>query len=468
MAHRFALLCVMALLLSACDTTQLEIWHTRHLNQEYDAGTRDEVRNFEAYLQLEDRLFKQLEQKIYQDVPTGSGHEIQRYSGGSAADPRQRQPDWNRSFELGTGNTRGGVLLLHGMSDSPYSLRALGQAAAEEGYRVLGLRLPGHGTIPAALTSVKWPDMAAATDLAAAHLRAKLGDAPLHIVGYSNGAALAINYALDVGPEEQPASLVLISPAIGLSRAAALASWKRAMSYIPGLRRLAWSGLAPEFDPYKYNSFATNAAEQVYLLTQHINRRISDDSAAARALPPTLVFKSAVDATVSIDAVIDRFLMHLAPHRHQLVIFDINRQATITSLMRNHPGPITQRLLQDEQLPFGLTLVGNNSRESNAVVAVHKPPFSGRPEQVKELGVAWPNAVFSLSHVALPFPPDDPLYGQTAPEDSGQIYLGHIALQGERGVLALSPTMLLRLRYNPFYAHLQEGALNWIEAANRE
>ena len=136
--------------------------------------------------------------------------------------------------------------------------------------------------------------------------------------------------------------------------------------------------------------------------------------------------------------------------------------------MREHPGPITQRLLRDKQLPFGLTLVGNSSRETDEVVAAHKPPFSGRPKQVKELGATWPSAVFSLSHVALPFPPDDPLYGQTAPEDTDQIYLGHIALQGERGVLALPPTMLLRLRYNPFYQHLQEGALEWIEAATEE
>mgnify|MGYP001824951215 FL=1 len=307
--------------------------------------------------------------------------------------------------------------------------------------------------------------MAAATNLAAAHLRAQLGEAPLHIVGYSNGAALAINHALNATPEQRPASMVLISPAIGLSRAAALASWKRGMSYIPGLRRLAWSGIALEFDPYKYNSFATNAAEQVYLLTQHINRAIVEDPSAAQALPPTLIFKSAVDATVSIDAVIDRFLAHLAPNRHQLVIFDINRQATVTSLMRAHPGPITQRLLDDDTLPFGLTLVGSGDRGSSAVVAAHKPPFSGRPEKVAPLGADWPSAVFSLSHVALPFPPDDPLYGQRAPEDSQHIYLGHITLQGEHGVLALSPAMLLRLRHNPFYAFMQEGVLNWIGAA---
>ena len=32
-------------------------------------------------------------------------------------------------------------------------------------------------------------------------------------------------------------------------------------------------------------------------------------------------------------------------------------------------------------------------------------------EKVRALGVSYPRDVFSLSHVALPFPADDPLYG---------------------------------------------------------
>ena len=71
-------------------------------------------------------------------------------------------------------------------------------------------------------------------------------------------------------------------------------------------------------------------------------------------------------------------------------------------------------------------------------------------------------AVFSLSHVALPFPPDDPLYGSSPPEKSGQLFLGSQALQGERGLLKISGDYLLRLRHNPFYDYLQRRTLNWI------
>ena len=69
---------------------------------------------------------------------------------------------------------------------------------------------------------------------------------------------------------------------------------------------------------------------------------------------------------------------------------------------------------------------------------------------------------FSLSHVALPFPPDDPLYGRHPPENKGELFLGTQALQGERGVLRVPDNFLLRLRHNPFYEYLEERTLNWL------
>ncbi|MEP5567679.1 MAG: alpha/beta fold hydrolase [Halioglobus sp.] len=456
------------LMLAGCSGSNLKVWHTRSLSAEYNAGKFSEIQSIDDYLLLEEALFEQLDSRIYDSMPTGAEHALDRYSSGSAADPRNRNPDWNRSFETGVGGERGGILLLHGMSDSPYSLRSLGEALADQGFRVLGLRLPGHGTIPAGLTSVQWEDMAEITSLGMAHLRAQLGSAPIHILGYSTGAALAIDYALEADLHELPESLVLISPAIGVSRAASLASWKRGMSYLPGLRRLAWTGLAPEFDPYKYNSFATNAAEQVHLLTRSINGRIEQNQEAARRFPPTLVVVSAVDATVSLDAVVDRFLVQLAPGTHELLVFDVNRLASTTALMRDDPGPIIGRLLGDDELPFAVTLVANENPESRAVIASHKPAHSSGPVGAKPLGVEWPPGVFSLSHVALPFPPDDPLYGRYPPEDRNQLFLGLQAMQGERGLLKISPNFLLRLRHNPFYDYMEGRVVDWLATAGQQ
>ena len=68
----------------------------------------------------------------------------------------------HRTYELSGPEPVAVVLLLHGMSDSPYSLRHLGERLSASGMRVLGLRVPGHGTAPSGLVHVQWQDMAAA------------------------------------------------------------------------------------------------------------------------------------------------------------------------------------------------------------------------------------------------------------------------------------------------------------------
>ncbi len=103
----------------------------------------DEIKTFADYLQLEERLFKQLNDKIYTPKQSGNKYKLERYTAGSAADFHNLITDWNRSFEFITDKPRGAVLLLHGMSDS---LRALAQALNEQNYQVVGLRLPGQIT----------------------------------------------------------------------------------------------------------------------------------------------------------------------------------------------------------------------------------------------------------------------------------------------------------------------------------
>jgi hypothetical protein len=144
-------------------------------------------------------------------------------------------------------------------------------------------------------------------------------------------------------------------------------------------------------------------------------------------------------------------------------VFDVNRFAATAILLRNDPGPFTARLSADKQLPFTFTLVANSDTDSRSVAAYSKSPFSTIANRVEPLGQTWPRAVFSLSHVALPFPPDDPLYGAQAPENANQLFLGQQAMQGERGVLKIPENFLLRLRHNPFYDYEQARILEWLQ-----
>jgi hypothetical protein len=85
------------------------------------------------------------------------------------------------------------------------------------------------------------------------------------------------------------------------------------------------------------------------------------------------------------------------------------------------------------------------------------PQLERRP-----LDLEWPHDIFSLAHVALPFAPDDPLYGTEAPQRPDALFLGDIAMRGENGVLQLTPAAMLRLRWNPFYDYLERQTLHFL------
>jgi len=468
---------VLAYVLWARSQPPLQRWHEVDLDTEFTAAQADAIVTLDDYLALEARVFDEMDVEVYAKTPTGPAQRLNRFSPGSASDPRQREPNWNRTFELIPDDPVGGVLLLHGMSDGPYSLRALGLALYGRGYRVLGLRMPGHGTVPAGLLDVTWEAMAAATRLGARHLARSLDGKPLHMIGYSTGAALALDYTLvaldaagapDAADLAVPASLVLVSPAIGITPLAELTRWFALLAHLPGLDQLAWTNLVPEFDPFNYNAFSANASLQVHRMTRSTTRRIRRRAAEApiAGFPSTLVLLSVVDATVSPRAAVDNLLRHLAPGPHELLLYDINRQAVISPLIVTDTAALTEQLMTDATLPFAITLIGNESASNRRVIARYKAPHSAEAVRGDSLSGTWPDDTIALSHVDLPFPPDDPLYGRYPPKAPGQVFLGQLAIRGERGVLKVPAQWLLRLRHNPFYDYQERRVLDWIGQAN--
>ncbi|MCR8526337.1 alpha/beta hydrolase, partial [Escherichia coli] len=150
-------------------------------------------------------------------------------------------------------------------------------------------------------TTIEWEDWMAATRLAVREARRRAGpNAPLHIVGFSNGGALAMTYALaalDDPKLAKPDRLVLISPMIGITSFARFAGLAGLPALLPAFAKAAWLGIVPEFNPFKYNSFPVNGARQSYRLTSSLQQGIS---AAARSgqlnqLPPVLTFQPVLD-----------------------------------------------------------------------------------------------------------------------------------------------------------------------------
>ncbi len=339
---------------------ELKPWHRVRLTTEFTASDYADgrVTTLAQYREREQRLLDQVRTDITQQLAVTDRLPYNRFNPGSLSDPNVWAFNWNRTFVLQpAGDANGGVLLLHGLTDSPYSLRSIGLALAARGYRVVGLRLPGHGIAPAGLLRFEVEDLEAATRLAMHDLRAALGESkPIHMIGYSNGAALAVSYALDARTDAtlpRPAGLVLISPAIGITRLAAIGRIRTGLSDLQGFGRAAWQLIEAEVDPYKYQSFSFNAAGVTQRLTSRLTRRIAAiaSKGPVRDVPPILAFVSTVDSTVQVPAVIDSLLGRLAPDGHELVVFDVNRLSVVQPMLVADPAPLTRTVAGADAAP---------------------------------------------------------------------------------------------------------------------
>ncbi len=227
------------------------------------------------------------------------------------ADP-ERIVAGNAPFELypagephrGGKPCRRGVLLTHGLTDSPYFMRHLALFFQRNGYRVMAPLLPGHGTQPGDLLDVHWHEWAKTVRYGAECLAAEVDE--LYLAGYSAGAALSL---LHSAQDERVRGLFLFSPALEVSPRARWANMHKLYSWL--LPEAAWVSIMPDRDCYKYESFCKNAAAQMHALT--------------RALPeggcdiPTFAAASADDATVHAEATL-RF-MRQARHPHSKLVW---------------------------------------------------------------------------------------------------------------------------------------------------
>lgn len=202
---------------------------------------------------------------------------------------------------------RRGVLLVHGLSDSPYHLKHVGASLQEAGFRVMALLLPGHGTQPGDLLRVHWRQWAETVAFGVEALAREVDE--VYLAGYSAGAALCLYHA---ARDARVRGLFLFSPALAIAPRARWANLHRLWSW--ALPRAAWLSVLPDQDAYKYESFCRNAAAQMSALTRRLPR--------GGALP-VFAAASADDATVETGAVL-RFMQRTSHPASRLVWYARN------------------------------------------------------------------------------------------------------------------------------------------------
>jgi alpha-beta hydrolase superfamily lysophospholipase len=437
--------------------------HRIQFDEEFNAAMENDT-DWAAYLAIEKKLAAELAEKIPSQSRPNSPAD--RYFADSLVYPDNFDGNWNRSYELTVPSPRGVAVMLHGLTDSPYSMLATSQTLAGAGYNVIAMRMPGHGFAVGGLLRSHWQDWTAAVRIAIRRAVQLPGaDESLLLVGYSNGGLLAVDYALQCTSDDElpcPDGLVLMSPGMAITSAAAVMNWHAAVSWVPYFERFKWLQVLPEVDPFKFTSFPKQAAWEVHKLSSRVHDDFADPGKATN-MPPVLTFQSAVDNTVDATAIVSTVYDRLPPNGSELVLYDVNRNSTMLHLMKDLPADPAGYFIAQAPLDFGVTILRNRDPSSNAMDV--QTLVAGQTEaMIAETKLRWPTEVYSLSHIAIPFRPDDMLYGDGSLSNDSSVVLGALAPRGERDVLLLEPDFFLRIRHNPFFAFQSQRLTQWLDS----
>ncbi len=300
------------------------------------------------------------------------------------------------------GRYRNGIVLVHGLIASPWSMRHIGEWFHSRCFYVMGVLLTGHGTRPGDMLPATWEDWLADVDFATGQLAGKVDR--LFLSGHSVGGTLSV---LEAGQNPDVDALILFAPAMGIAPASQYAIWlSRLGRFFPAA---AWFELEPEEATYRYESLPFSAAAQTWELIQ-----ATQNSLASRPLTlPVITVASAQDTTVDVQSTLD--------------------------FMQSLENPLSHTLLyaQHDLPPYYNTQVVNSNLPADGII--------------------------SLGHLGLMTPPDHPHYGMNgAYRYCGQYYDEEIdsferCKAGERDFYGEATEenrgygLIERIAFNPFY-----------------
>ena len=180
-----------------------------------------------------------------------------------------------------------GVLLLHGFTGSPASMRPWGEQLAERGWTVRVPRLPGHGTRWQDMNITRWHDWYSEADRNLRELSVRCER--VFVCGLSMGGALTLRLAEEHG--EDISGIVLVNAAVHTER--------RDRHLLPVVKHLVGSfpGISndiakPGADEVAYDRTPLKAAHSMMEMWDVVKQDI------ALVRQPVLLFRSAQDNVV--------------------------------------------------------------------------------------------------------------------------------------------------------------------------
>lgn len=195
--------------------------------------------------------------------------------------------DW--SAEGSGSNRKIGVLLVHGFTGSPASMRPWAQYLNDKGYSVRVPLLPGHGTAPHDLNKVSWSQWTQKVRDEFNEL-SKTCD-KVFICGLSMGGGTSLNFALDRSKEI--AGLILVNPMIHVAYIGPEIAFF--LSRFQKLRKSVGDDIKkPGVTEYGYDALPTRGVVQLLHMLKATRARLGEITA------PLQLFHSVDDHTLPV------------------------------------------------------------------------------------------------------------------------------------------------------------------------
>ncbi|MBM6552284.1 alpha/beta hydrolase [Marinomonas ostreistagni] len=326
--------------------------------------------------------------------------------------PFEYQPDAERCAT----SDSVGLLLFHGLSDSPFTLRDPAKALSEYCVHTRVMLLPGHGSKAEDLIDIERDSWRKAVAQAVKEFAGEVDQ--VYLGGFSTGGALVTEYAWQHADDIE--GVVLFSPLFKINSGIDwLAPWLAPF--------IDWLDHHPTDDYAKYASIPVPAIAQAYSLAKEVRQTVATSTAPL----PVFIALSAEDATVDSEVTLEVYRQSMAVHS-------------------------------------GSRLTLYSTQASQADNSEYEVVNSVLPEQ----------RIHGLSHISVHGAPDNPYYGAQGSYRQCGWYLDDKAQYdacrhtphnwfGERSAaLTERSNSAARLTWNPYFAELMQQVATFMEVAD--